>query len=133
MRDSNMETAMDIAKNQGHHDVVKILRAHQNAKSFQHAKVTALKRWLADPMHRRLHEAWQASSAPHTNVSVDNFCSTWPLHTPSKPRILNSSTLTGNVTQWLHDAAQLLHQTGSPQRNVPDPCVPGHTQHLQRD
>lgn len=72
-RDSKKETAMDIAKRLGHEDVAKIMKAHQNAKSLQHSIVAAFQRWLADPMHRRLYNAWQAIPVPHTNAPIHNF------------------------------------------------------------
>jgi len=65
-KDSHKATAQDIARTLGHHEIAEIIRLFRREQSERNARATALKRWTsADPLNRRLYEAWQRSPNPH--------------------------------------------------------------------
>lgn len=65
-KDSRRATAQDIARTLGHSEVAEIIRLFRREQSERNARATALKRWTsADPLNRRLYEAWQHSPNPH--------------------------------------------------------------------
>eukprot|EP01032_Pedospumella_encystans_P018301 gene18301-20839_t len=65
-KDSHKATAQDIARTLGHNEVAEVIRLFRREQSERNARATALKRWTsADPLNRRLYEAWQHSPNPH--------------------------------------------------------------------